>query len=277
MIIGNSNPLHLAGDYNIPSNFCNHPGLRQMLVDFSSTRRIFIRQKNEIRMLEKSLKVLEENARPVLEKASSNEQKLKTQDEEIKTLMKENDDLKAESWKLKEGLKKLEGKKCKKTLYVSDSLVKCVDTRRVERELGGRLDAGQACVAGQQADGHPGRAYTTLQGSRGAKFSNASLEQRIPHLMGQQAYTHLVCQLPTPDITNLQEVASKEEQYIMVKRLATAAVGIFECTLRAHPILQSVLVLPRPPRADSDHLSELSEYSKSATAAAVKSDNYGNQ
>ena len=101
--------------------------------------------------------MLEKNARPVLEKASSNEHKLKTQDEEIKTLMKENDDLKAESWKLKEGLKKLEGKKCKKTLYISDSLVKSVDTRRVERELGRRLDAGQACVAGRQAGGHRDR------------------------------------------------------------------------------------------------------------------------
>ena len=143
MNIGNSDPLHLAGDYSIPSNFCTHPGLRQMLVDFSSTRRIFIRQKNEIRMLEKSLKMLEENAKHILEKASSNEKKLKTKDEEMKTLKKENYELKDESRKLKEELKKLEEKKSKKTLYVSDSLVKSVDTQRVERELGGRLDAGQ--------------------------------------------------------------------------------------------------------------------------------------
>ena len=201
---------------------------------------------------------------------SSNEEKLKTQDEEMKTLKKENDDLKDESRKLKEELKKLEEKKSKKTLYVSDSLVKSVDTQRVERELGGRLDAGQASVAGRQGGGHPGRAYTTLQGSRGAKFANASLDQRLPHLMGQQAYTHLVCQLPTPDITNLLEVGSREEQYAMVRRLANAAVGIFEGALRAHPLLQSVLVLPRPPRADSAHLRELSEYSNSSTAAAIK-------
>ena len=37
--------------------------------------------------------------------------------------------------------------------------------------------------------------------------------------MGQQAYTPLVCQLPTPDITNLLEVGSREEQYAMVRRL----------------------------------------------------------
>ena len=73
--------------------------------------------------------------------------------------------------------------------------MKSVDTQRVERELGGRLDAGQASVASRQGGGHPGRAYTTLQGSRGAKFANASLDQRLPHLMGQQACTHLVCQL----------------------------------------------------------------------------------
>ena len=30
------------------------------------------------------------------------------------------------------------------TLYLSDSLVKSVDARRVERELGGRLDAGHS-------------------------------------------------------------------------------------------------------------------------------------
>ena len=104
---------------------------------------------------------------------------MKTQDEELKTLKKENGDLKAENRKLKEEPRKVEGTKFKRTLYISDSLGKSVDIRRVEQELCGRLDAGQCCVAGRQAGGHPERAYTTLQGSRGSKFSNTSLEQRL--------------------------------------------------------------------------------------------------
>ena len=163
------------------------------------------------------------------------------------------------------------------TLYLSDSLVKSIDARRVERELGGRLDAGQAPVAGRQPGGHPARAYTTLPGSRGAKYKEACLQQRLPQLLGQRAYTHLVVQLPTPDITNLGEGGSKEEKYSVVEQTATATVAILEGTLRTNPTLQSILVLPRPPRADSDLLSELSEYSNSLTAAAIQSSLLSNQ
>ena len=53
--------------------------------------------------------------------------------------------------------------------------------------------------------------------------------------------------------------------------IATATVAILEGALRTTPTLQSVLVLPRPPRADSELLSELSEYSNSLTAAAIQS------
>ena len=78
-------------------------------------------------------------------------------------------------------------------------------------------------------------------------------------------------QLPTPDITNLQEITNPQEQYSIVEKLSIAAVSILEDALRATPSLQSVLVLPRPPRADSEELHRLSEYSNSVTAAAIQS------
>ena len=68
----------------------------------------------------------------------------------------------------------------RKKLYVSDSLVKLVDARRVECKLDGRLDAP---VAGQYMGGHPGSAYTNLPGSKGAKYKEANLKQRLQHLI----------------------------------------------------------------------------------------------
>ena len=62
-----------------------------------------------------------------------------------------------------------------------------------------------------------------------------------------------------------------------MEQISTATVTILEEALRTNPILQSILVLPRPPRADSDRLSELSEYSNSLTAAAIQSSLLSNQ
>ena len=57
-------------------------------------------------------------------------------------------------------------------------------------------------------------------------YPEANLQQRVPQLLGQRSYTHLVVQLPTPDITNLQEVADREQQYSTVEQLSTATVAI---------------------------------------------------
>ena len=52
--------------------------------------------------------------------------------------------------------------------------MKLVDARRVECKL-------DAPVAGQYVGGHPGSAYTNLPSSKGTKYKEANLKQRLQH------------------------------------------------------------------------------------------------
>ena len=56
------------------------------------------------------------------------------------------------------------------------------------------------------------RAYCSPPDWTGARYPENSLKQMVPELLGERSYTNLIMLAPTNDISNLQEVESRNEQ-----------------------------------------------------------------
>ena len=143
--------------------------------------------------------------------------------------------------------------KSSSTLLVGDSHISSIDLREVEKCLGRRAQLFMPGATRPRED----RAYCSTPDWTGARYPENSLQQMVPELLGERNYTNLIVLAPTNDISNLQDVNSKQEQERLAVQSARNTVNV---ALEALKSVEKVLIMEQPARVDK--MSELSEFSK---------------
>ena len=110
------------------------------------------------------------------------------------------------------------------------------------------------------------RAYCSTPDWTGARYPENSLQQMVPELLGERSYTNLILLAPTNDISNLQEVGSRQEQERLAVQSARNTVDIAEKALKS---VEKVLIMEQPARVDK--MADLSEFSRKKLRELVES------
>jgi hypothetical protein len=156
------------------------------------------------------------------------------------------------------------------TLLVGDSHQKCLKPRVMEKMLnGGRLFAPGYT--------HPreGRAYCSTRDWPNSRYTDNSLEDKVPELLSTREFTNLIIQAPCNDITNIKNVQNSYQRNSLAEQSSLNTVAIVEKALTEFSYLERVLILERPPRVDG--LEELSDFSNKILRGAVQNSRMRNR
>ena len=184
-------------------------------------------------------------------------------EEKIKRLEEEKDELKEELKMVNEcaskkfaelQVQKSEVKQLRRTLFVADSHRKSVDFRSVQKVLGGEL-----CVA---------PAYNSDQWPK-SLFPHKSQKVVVSKNLALASYSDMILQLSCNDISNIDHVNDVKVRFHMAEKSTMNSVQIAVSALQNYPTLKRVLILPRSPRKDCAHLSDLSEHANTVLSQAV--------
>ena len=111
---------------------------------------------------------------------------------------------------------------------------------------------------------HPrsGRAYCSTKDWPNSRYPENNIEDKVREELQIREQSHLVFGAPGNDITNIDNIADRAEQYRMAVKSSENCISTAEKALTDFPLLEKVVILERLPRVD--HLSDLSEYSNFA-------------
>ena len=104
------------------------------------------------------------------------------------------------------------------------------------------------------------RGYCSERSWINAKFPEKNLEEQVPKLLEQTNFNLLVIQSPTNDISNLK---GEKHAKLLAKKSSTTTLRIAKESLDSFKSLEKVIVMPRPPRCDTEQLQTLNDYSNS--------------
>ena len=155
-------------------------------------------------------------------------------------------------------------------LLVLDSHANTVKPRTIERRLKGKLFA--PCYSRPKE----GRAYCSTSSWPNAKYPENSMETKVKELLKVRPYRGAVMMAPCNDISNIKDLRW-EEQYRMAEKSALNTVAVVEEALQDFPGLERFLLLEYPPRADSQRLSNLSEFASFCLRETALKSKYGSR
>ena len=95
---------------------------------------------------------------------------------------------------------------------------------------------------------------------RGGRFPEGCQETRLPKLAGEREYRFLVVCESSSDITNLRDVQSRDIRVLLAGQSSLNTLNVIERVLFTYPSIERVIILPRPPRSDDQHLHLLSKH-----------------
>ena len=154
--------------------------------------------------------------------------------------------------------------KTKWCLLVGDSHTKSVKTRRIERKLLGNRLRNPA-----QSSPRAGSAYTTTPNWPGALYPDSNLAERVPKLLNERPYNSMIVLTPSNNIKNVEHLDTNKQNELAVKT-ALETVATVEKALKDSTTLKAAVIVELPPRADSQRLAGLTEFSNFTLRAAVE-------
>ena len=156
-------------------------------------------------------------------------------------------------------------------LIVGDSHTKSLNMRMLENALKDKRLSNPASAKPSEAS-----AYTTTRYWPNAKYPDSNLEERIPKLLSERKYTNLIVLTPSNNIKNIEDLP-EDQQNQMAVDTPLETLGVVEKALKDNPTLKKVVIVELPPRADSNRLSELTEFSNFVLKGAVNKSKYKNK
>ena len=185
-------------------------------------------------------------------------------EEKIKRLEKEKEELQIVNASANKKIAELQGQNSKvkqerRTLFVADSHRKSVDFKSVQKVLGGEL-----CVV---------PAYNSGEWPK-SRFPNKSHKLVVPQNLALTPFSDMILQLSCNDISNIDHVKDVKVRFQMAEKSTKNSVQVAVSALQQNPTLKQVLILPRSPRKDSEHLSDLSKHANTVLTQEVASSGF---
>ena len=162
-------------------------------------------------------------------------------------------------------------------LFVGDSHMKTLIPGHLEEGLGCKVTHGILPASSYTSGGgHPGRSYNSSKNWINAKFRLGSQELRVPALLREGVFQFLIISLCCNDVTNIRGLA-QEIQLLLADTSARNTLEVAEKAITEFEELQVIFILDSPPRIDSKHLQELSEYRSKCLTKRLATSNLQNR
>ena len=157
------------------------------------------------------------------------------------------------------------------SLLVGDSHIKAIKSRQIEKVLKGNRLRNPAASSPRA-----GSTYNTSRFWPGARYPDSNLEEKIPALLKERPYKSMIVLTPSNNIKNIESL-DRHEQNELAVQTALETVAIVEKALKETPTLEKVIIVETPPRADSERLSELSEFCNFTLKSRVEKSEHHDQ